>query len=238
MKKVLVTGGSRGIGRACVEYFAEMGYQVAFIYNSNDTAAEDCVRKCGAVAIKADVSSPESAAKGVREAVERLGGLDVLVNNAGIAQIKLFGDITDEDWARMVSVNLSGAFYVTRAALGVMIGQKSGRIINIGSMWGKCGASCEVHYSAAKAGLRGMTMALAKEVGPSGITVNCIEPGVIDTDMNSALDEETLAELCDETPLCRIGAPRDVAYLAEFLASDRASFITGQIIGVDGGFAV
>lgn len=238
MKKVLVTGGSRGIGRACVEHFAEMGYQVAFIYNSNDTAAEDCVRKCGAVAIKADVSSPESAAKGVREAVERLGGLDVLVNNAGIAQIKLFGDITDEDWARMVSVNLSGAFYVTRAALGVMIGQKSGRIINIGSMWGKCGASCEVHYSAAKAGLRGMTMALAKEVGPSGITVNCIEPGVIDTDMNSALDEETLAELCDETPLCRIGAPRDVAYLAEFLASDRAGFITGQIIGVDGGFAV
>lgn len=238
MKKVLITGGSRGIGRGCVEYFSQMGYQVAFIYNSNDSAAEDCARACGAVAVKADVSDAESATNGVREAIERLGGLDVLVNNAGIAQIKLFGDITDDEWQRMIAVNLSGAFYVTRAALDTMIAQKSGRIINIGSMWGKCGASCEVHYSAAKAGLRGMTMALAKEVGLSGITVNCIEPGVIETDMNSSLDEETLAELCDETPLCRIGKPEDVAYLAEFLASDRASFITGQIIGVDGGFAV
>lgn len=238
MKKVLITGGSRGIGRGCAEYFSKMGYQVAFIYNSDDTAAEDCARACGAIAIKADVSSPECAARGVSEAIEKLGGLDVLINNAGIAQIKLFTDITDADWERMISVDLSGAFFVTRAALGVMIAQKSGRIINIGSMWGKSGASCEVHYSVAKAGIRGMTMALAKEVGPSGITVNCIEPGVIDTDMNSELDTDTLTALCDETPLCRIGTPEDVAYMAEFLASDRASFITGQIIGVDGGFAI
>ena len=162
----------------------------------------------------------------------------MLVNNAGIAQIKMFCDITDEDLANMLNTNLSSAFYVTRAALPSMVSQKWGRIINIGSMWGKVGASCEVHYSASKAGLRGMTMALAKELGPSNITVNAVEPGVIATDMNASLDQETLRELCDGTPLCRIGKPEDVANLVGFLASEEASFITGQIIGVDGGFAV
>ncbi|MBO5415382.1 MAG: SDR family oxidoreductase [Clostridia bacterium] len=238
MKKVLITGGSRGIGRACVEYFSEMGYSVAFIYKSCDYAAEEVARACGAFAVKADISQPADAADAVRRASEHLGGLDVLINNAGISQIKLFGDISDADWDRMISSNLSGAFYVSREALKPMIAQHSGRIINIGSMWGKTGASCEVHYSASKAGLRGMTMALAKEVGLSGITVNCIEPGVIDTDMNSELDGQALAELCDETPLGRIGKPREVAYLAEFLASDKADFITGQVIGIDGGYAI
>lgn len=238
MKKVLITGGSRGIGRACVEYFSKLGYAVAFIYRSNDSAAEEVTRASGALAIKADISRPEEALYAVKKALEYLGGLDILVNNAGISQIKLFGDITDGDWERMISSNLSGAFYVSREALKMMISQHSGRIINIGSMWGKTGASCEVHYSASKAGLRGMTMALAKEVGPSGITVNCIEPGVVATDMNSALDDEALAELCNETPLGRIAEPLEIAYLAEFLASDKAGFITGQIIGVDGGYAI
>ena len=238
MKKVLITGGSRGIGRACVEYFSKLGYAVAFIYRSNDSAAEEVARVSGAFSVRVDISRPEEAADAVRNAVEYLGGLDVLVNNAGISQIKLFGDITDGDWERMISANLSGAFYVSREALKTMISRHSGRIINIGSMWGKTGAACEVHYSASKAGLRGMTMALAKEVGPSGITVNCIEPGVVATDMNSALDEEELSALRDETPLGRIAEPLEIAYLAEFLASDKAGFITGQIIGIDGGYAV
>lgn len=238
MKRVLVTGGSRGIGRACVEYFSSLGYKTAFIYNKSCVAAKELCALTGASAIKADIASPDEARRAVAEANELLGGIDVLINNAGIAQISLFTDINDEEWERMLAVNLSGVFYTTRAVLPSMISQKSGRIINIGSMWGKCGASCEVHYSSTKAGIRGMTMALAKEVGPSGITVNCIEPGVIDTDMNAELSEDELRELADKTPLCRIGKPLDVAHLAEFLASEKASFITGQIIGVDGGYAI
>ena len=236
--RILISGGSRGIGRACVENFVKNGDSVAFIYKSNHEAARSVADTFGATAICADISTSDEAKRAVDEAIAALGGIDVLINNAGISQIKLFTDITDADWSAMISTNLSSAFYLTRASLPSMISQKSGRIINIGSMWGKVGASCEVHYSASKAALRGMTLALAKEVGPSNITVNAIEPGVIATDMNSALSEDILAELADETPLGRIGNPCDVASLALFLASENASFITGQIIGVDGGFAI
>ena len=236
--RILISGGSRGIGRALVESFAKNGDSVAFIYKNSYDAATALSNATGAVAIQADVSKSDCAKEAVEKAISALGGIDVLINNAGISQIKLFTDIRDDDWADMINTNLSSAFYLTRATLPSMISQKSGRIINIGSMWGKIGASCEVHYSASKAGIRGMTMALAKEVGPSGITVNAIEPGVIATDMNAALSEETITELCEQTPMCRIGTPQDVAALALFLASDSASFITGQIIGVDGGFAV
>ena len=235
---ILITGGSRGIGRAMVERFSSDENKITFIYRSSIDAAWELAESVKAKAIRADISSPEEATRAVAEAAEAMGGIDVLINNAGISQIKLFTDVTDSDWKAMIDTNLSSAFYVTRAALPYMISKKHGRIINIGSMWGKTGASCEVHYSASKAGLRGMTMALAKEVGPSGITVNAIEPGVILTDMCSALDEETLKSLCEETPVGRLGTPLDVAELAYFLASDSASFITGQIIGVDGGFAV
>ena len=235
---ILVTGGSRGIGKAIVKRFADEGHTVAFIYNRSQAEANALSRECGAISIKADISIPESATAAVKEAVEKLGKIDVLVNNAGISEIKLFTDITDGDWEKMLSVNLSGAFYVTREASKSMISQKFGRIINVGSMWGKTGASCEVHYSASKAGLRGMTMALAKELGPSGITVNCVEPGVIKTEMLACLDEETLNSLADETPLCRLGTPKDIAALVYFLSTDEAGFITGQAIGVDGGFAV
>ena len=236
--KVLITGGSRGIGAACVRRFAKQGDDVVFFYRSSDAAAEAVARECGAKAIRVDVSDPDAVREAVARAAAELGGIDVLVNNAGIAQIKLLSDITDADWQRMLGTNLSGAFYLCREVSRYMIGQQYGRIVNVGSMWGKVGASCEVHYSATKAGLRGLTMALAKELGPSNITVNCVEPGVIETEMNASLDEDTKKQLCDETPLCRMGSVDDVANAIAFLASDDAAFITGQILGVDGGFAV
>ena len=236
--KVLITGGSRGIGRACVEYFSSLGHQIAFVYKQSHDNAKEISEMCGAIAICADISDSGSAKAAVYAASHKLGGIDVLINNVGISQIKLFSDITDDDWQTMINTNLSSAFYITREASKLMVAQKSGRIINIGSMWGKTGASCEVHYSATKAAIRGMTMSLAKELGPSNITVNCIEPGVIATEMNASLSEETVSELIDSTPLCRLGDPKEVAALAEFLSSDKAGFITGQVIGIDGGFAI
>ena len=237
-KKILISGGSRGIGKALCERFCESGCKVAFIYKQNDEAANEVASATGALAIKADISLPEEALSAVLKAYEFLGGFDILINNAGISKIKLFTDVSDEDFSEIINTNLSGAFYLSREVAKYMIREKYGRIINVGSMWGKCGASCEVPYSASKAALRGMTMALSKELGPSNITVNCIEPGLIATEMNSSLSEETIKELCDSTPLMRMGTPDDVASLALFLASDSASFITGQCIGVDGGFAV
>lgn len=236
--RVLITGGSRGIGEACVRLFCKYGNRVVFIYRSNQAAAERVSAETGAIAVQADLSNSMEAVNAVRKAVRLLGGIDVLVNNAGIAQIKLFTELSDENFQKMINTNLGGAFYVSREAAKSMIAQQSGAIVNVGSMWGKIGASCEVHYSAAKAGLRGMTMALAKELGPSHIRVNCVEPGVIKTEMNAALDEDTRLSLCDGTPLCRLGEAWEVAEAVYFLASEKASFITGQILGVDGGFAI
>lgn len=221
-----------------VRHFAEQGDSVAFIYRANDSAAEALSSETGAFAVKADVSMAEEATAAAEKCIEKLGGVDILVNNAGIAQIKLFDTLTDEDWSRMLGTNLSGTFYVTRAAVKKMLSNHYGRVINIGSMWGKMGAACEVHYSASKSGLRGFTASLAKELGPSGITVNCVEPGVIATEMNASLDQETLSELCDETPVCRLGTVDDVVNAVDFFASEKSSFITGQTLGVDGGFAV
>lgn len=237
-KKILISGGSRGIGAACVRYFAGIGDKIAFIYHNADKSAEKLAAETCAFPIKGDISDAESAKSAFREAIKVLGGIDVLINCAGIAGFSLFTDITDEDWKHMLDTNLTSAFILSREAAKVMVSQKSGKIINVGSVWGRMGASCEVHYSASKAGMRGLTKGLAKELGPSGITVNCVEPGVIDTDMNSMLDEAAMKELAEATPLCRIGKAEEVAALIRFLASDEADFITGACIPVDGGFPV
>ena len=239
MKRVLISGGSRGIGRAIVEAFAANGDNVAFLYRNRDTEAAEVAAATGAVAIKADVSDPTEARRAITEAETALGGsIDVLVNNAAISWIGQMQDMTDIEWRDILDTNLSGAFYLSRGVVSGMVRNHYGRIVSIGSMWGKVGASCEVAYSATKAGIRGLTMAMAKEFGPSGITVNCVEPGFIATEMNAAIDEASKQALCDETPLGRMGTPAEVAAAVVFLASDAAGFITGQVIGVDGGLAV
>lgn len=234
MKSVLITGGSRGIGAAAVERFAEEGWQVTFVYLRSDRAAAELAGRTGARAVKADVSDFEA----LPAALTGTGVYDVLVNNAGISQQKLFTDITPAEWDRMISVNLTGAYNAARAVLPGMISRKHGRVINISSIWGMIGASCEVHYSAAKAGLIGFTKALAKEVGPSGITVNCVAPGVIDTDMNAELCSEDLLALEDITPIGRVGRSDEIADVIFYLASDAAAFITGQVISPNGGMVI
>ncbi len=236
MQSVLITGGSRGIGRAMVELFSREGYHVAFTYLSSEAEAKEISEKTGAFAIRADAEKEEEILAAVSKAEEVLGGIDCLINNAAIAGFSLVTDITTAEWERFLRVNLTAPFIFSRAVLPSMIRKKQGRIVNISSMWGLVGASCEVHYSAAKAGLIGFTKALAKEVGPSGITVNAIAPGVILTDMNRALSEEDLASLREETPLERLGQPCEVARAALFLCSEGAAFITGEIMNVSGGF--
>lgn len=236
MRTALITGGSRGIGAAAVHAFACAGFRAAFFYRMDETAAQAVARETGAVAIRCDVSDPDCVRRACREAERELGHIDALVNNAGIAQQKLLTDITDDDWRRMLDVNLSAAFYVIRSVLPGMISRKSGSIVNVSSIWGQVGASCEVHYSAAKAGLIGLTRALAKEVGPSGVTVNCVCPGVIQTDMLGGFTPDDLTALAEETPLGRLGTPQEVAAAILWLCQGDAVFVTGQVIGVGGGF--
>lgn len=242
-KTVLITGASRGIGRATAMLFAEKGYNVVINYNNSERDAValkqsivDAGGRC--LCVGADVSYPNEVANMVRQAEYAFDTIDVLVNNAGIAQYKQVQDITDDDWNRMISVNLGGVFNCTRAVVPNMIRHHSGSIVNVSSMWGIVGSSMESHYSAAKAGIIGFTKALAKELGPSNIRVNCVAPGVIETDMNRNLTLEAMSVLTDETPLGRLGSAAEIASAIYYLASDASSFITGQVLSANGGLVI
>ena len=239
-RKVLITGASRGLGAACAEKFASHGFAVAINYEKSDDKANDVVKKClslgasNAISVKADVSNSAQIDALYRE-VSSLTPIDTLVINAGVASYSLLQDVSESEYDRIMNVNVKGAFLTIKKFLPDMIARKNGNIIIISSMWGQTGGSCEVVYSASKAALIGMTKALAKEVGPSGIRVNCVSPGVVDTDMIRALGEDTLACLAEDTPLCRNARGEDIANAVYYLASDESSFITGQVLGVNGG---
>ncbi len=232
MKKVLITGGSRGIGAAMVRAFCAAGYEVYANYVSDDGAAAALAAECGCHIYKADVSDKAAVAR----MYESIGGVDVLINNAGVALTGLFQCITAEQAERMYGVNLFGTLNCIRSFLPDMLKKKDGVIINVSSIWGEVGGSCEADYSAAKAAIIGLTKALAKELGPSWVRVNCISPGIIDTDMNADLSIEAVEEIVDCIPLERLGRGDDVAKAALFLASDDASYISGQVLSVDGGW--
>lgn len=238
-KVAVITGGSRGIGRASVEKFAQKGYKVAFCYEKNNKAAKEITEKFPDVtAVKCDVSRADEVESFFDAVVEKWGRVDAVVSNAGISQVSLFTDITDQQFDRVCDVNFKGAFLTLKCAAKQMIKQKSGNIVTVSSMWGQVGGSCEAVYSATKGAVIGLTKALAKELGPSGIRVNCVCPGVIDTDMNSNLTKDDIADLCDETPLCRIGRADEAADLIYYLCEKESSFVTGQVISVGGGIVI
>lgn len=237
-KTALVTGGSRGIGAACVRRLTAEGIQTAFCYRSSEEAARALAEETGAWAIPCDVSDREQVVRLVDTVLEKFCQLDILLCNAGTAWQGLTQDMSEESYRKLMGNDLDGTFFACQAALKPMLRQKSGRIITISSMWGQVGGSCEVAYSAAKAGVIGLTKALAKEVAPSGITVNCIAPGVIETEMVTSLGEETLRELAEETPLGRLGTPKDIADCVSFLCSEGAGFLTGQVIAPNGGLVI
>ena len=242
-KIALVTGASGGIGQAIARRLAKDGFSLCLHYHKNEQAARALADELNAqgvraVALCADLADEAQATALIEECKKALGEIDVLVNNAGISKQGLLTDLSADEWREMFGVHVDGAFYLSRAALPAMIRKKAGRIIQISSMWGISGGSCEVAYSAAKAALIGFTKALAKEVGPSGIAVNCVAPGVIDTPMNAHLSADDLQALADETPLSRIGTPDEVANAVAFFAGDQSSFITGQVLAVDGGITV
>lgn len=245
MKKVaFITGASRGIGAATAIYFAERGYDVAVNYLNNKECAESVAAQITvlgqrAVLLRGDVSDKEQVKSMVKLCNDKLGTITVLVNNAGIAEQKLFSDITEVDWRKMFSVNVDGVYNTIHEILPQMLHEKFGSIVNISSMWGVCGASCEVHYSAAKSAVIGLTKALAQELAPSNIRVNCVAPGLIDTDMNKNLSKEELDAVIEEIPLGKIGKAEDVAKAIFFLADDELSpFTTGAVLNVNGGMVI
>ncbi len=244
MRKVaFITGGSRGIGRAIAIRLAAEGYAIGIDYLQAQEQAEALVKELrlqgtDALAVQGDVADREAITAAIHLAEASLGPIHVLVNNAGIAEQHQFQDISEDFWHRIFAVNVDGAFHTIQAVLPRMIHEKSGCIINISSIWGQRGASCEAAYSATKAALIGLTRSLAMELAPSGIRVNCVAPGVVLTDMVKVLGDETLELLAQQTPLGRLGTPEDIARITAFLAGSGASFITGQVVTADGGFIV
>lgn len=236
MNRVIITGGSRGIGRAAVELFAKNGDKVAFLYRSSRDDAAKLAEATGAIPVMADVADGESCAEGMGKAIEALGGVDVLVCSAGVAYKNFFDATSEDDFHRIMDINAGGTYRCIKQAIPHMVSQKYGRIITVSSVWGTNGASMEGVYSASKAAIIGMTKAVAKELAPSGITANCIAPGVIDTDMNRDLSEDDRASLAEEIPAGRFGSAEEAAAPMLFLASREASYITAQVIGVNGGF--
>ena len=241
---VLITGASRGIGAACARRFARDGWKVAVHYYKSEAEAlalAEELRAAGAeaVPVRGDLSDPAQAARAVEGAQAALGHLDALVCNAGVAlPVQLLTDTTDDQWRRVMGTDLDGVFFTLRAAIPGMVSRKRGAIVTVSSMWGVTGGSCEAPYSAAKAGVIGLTKALAKELGPSGIRVNCVAPGAIETDMTAFLTPEDRAALADEAPLGRMWTPEEVADAIRFLAGEEARFITGQVLRVDGGMVI
>lgn len=238
MKTALVIGASRGIGAAIVRALCHDGWRVAFTYRQSEAAARALADETGAAALRCDARDEDATTRTVAEAKRLLAHIDALVYNAGTAWSGLIQDMTCAEWDDLFAVHVRGAFVASRAVLPGMIGRRQGQILFLSSMWGQVGASCEACYSACKAALIGFSKALAKEVGPSGVRVNCIAPGVIQTDMLRGYTPDELRVLADETPLQRLGTPEDIAAAARFLLSDGAAFITGQTIGVNGGFVI
>lgn len=238
MNTVLITGGSRGIGEAMVRLYADQGWRVAFTYLNSDEKAQSLSRESGALALRCDAKSEAETSVMAEQVLRQFGHLDALICNAGISYTGLLQDMTVSQWDELFAVHVRGAFLATRAFLPGMISRQNGSILYVSSMWGQVGASCEAAYSACKAALIGLGKALAKEAGPSGVRVNCLCPGVIQTDMLRAYSQEGLQILADDTPLCRLGTPLDVARAAFFLSSQSASFITGQVLSVNGGFVI
>lgn len=237
-KTVVISGASGGIGIAISKAFYNESYNIVLLYNKNKKALEDefSLNDKRVLMLKGDLSKESDVLKIKEEVYSSFNSVDIIVNNAGISLVKFFDETTCEEWDNVFDVNVKSAFMLTKAFLPDMINKKSGNIINISSMWGISGASMEVCYSASKAALIGMSKALAKEVGPSGINVNVVAPGVIDTKMNNHLSKEDMESLIEETPINRIGTPEDVANAVLFLCDKKASFITGEVISVDGGF--
>ena len=239
LKKIaLVTGGSRGIGREICRVLARDGWRVAVNFNRSADAAQALAAEIGGIAVGGDVASPADVDAMFEKIRTELGEVSLLVNNAGIGEYGLFTDLSFERWNELLGTNLTGAFNCCKAAIPAMVREKSGCIINIASMWGEVGASCEAAYSVTKAGIIGMTKALAKELGPSGIRVNAVSPGCIETDMMARFSPAEREALAEETPLGIIGQPSDAAEAVAFLASEKAGFITGQVLGVNGGFVI
>lgn len=239
-KNVLVTGASRGIGKACAIKFASKGYHVfincRFSIDALTKVKEEIESSGGSCTIvTGNVGNPDDVRSIFKTINEAAGGIDVLINNAGISYIGLITDMTDDDWNNLISTNLSSVFYCSREALPYMVSKKAGKIINISSMWGTCGASCEVAYSASKSGMNGFTRALSKELAPSNIQVNAIACGVIDTEMNACFSEEERRDLMYDIPAGRFADPEEVAELALSLATGH-EYMTGQVIGLDGGY--